>query len=72
MVGIDARPQPLESALKSHLPPDVAINAKETSIAEAQKQVEELRPDDYVGWPGVDGTSSASRGHRPSQLHVPT
>lgn len=57
MVGIDARTQPLESALKSHLPPDIAINAKETSIEEAQKEVAKLRPDDYVGWPGVDGKS---------------
>lgn len=46
--------------MKSHLPPDVAINAKETSIEEAQKQVAKLRPDDYVGWPGVDGMSQTA------------
>lgn len=55
VVGIDARDQPLESALKSHLPPDIALNARDISIEEAQEQVAKLRPDDYVGWPGVDG-----------------
>lgn len=57
MVGIDARPQPLESALQSNLPPDIALNARETSVKDAQRQIAKLRPDGYIGWPGVDGSS---------------
>jgi hypothetical protein len=40
------------------LPPDIAIDARKTSVEEAQKEIAKLRPDDYIGWPGVDGKSA--------------
>jgi hypothetical protein len=60
VVGIDARDQPIDLVKNSKFPPDVTIDASKTTIEEAQKEIAKLRPDDYVGWPGVDGTSLSS------------
>jgi len=57
VVGIDAREEPIDLINGSNLPPDIAIDARKTSVEEAQKEIAKLRPDDYVGWPGVDGMS---------------
>jgi 2-polyprenyl-3-methyl-5-hydroxy-6-metoxy-1,4-benzoquinol methylase len=57
VVGIDARQQPIDLVNSSSHPPDITIDASKTSIEEAQKQIAKLRPNDYVGWPGVDGMS---------------
>jgi hypothetical protein len=55
VVGIDARPEPIDLAKNCALPPDIVLDASKTSVEQAQEQIAKLRPDDYVGWPGVDG-----------------
>jgi hypothetical protein len=57
VVGIDARQQPIDLVKGSNVPPDLVLDASKTSVEEAQKEIAKLRPADYVGWPGVDGTS---------------
>lgn len=56
VVGIDARQQPIDLVKGSNVPPDLVLDASKTSVEEAQKEIAKLRPADYVGWPGVDGT----------------
>jgi len=54
VVGIDARPEPVELAEKLKLSPDLTIDASKTSVQDALREIKKLRPDDYFGWDGVD------------------
>lgn len=53
VVGIDARPEPIELAKQLKYPPDLLLNAGETKAEDARKKVAEL--DKEKPFDGVDG-----------------
>ncbi|WVF65585.1 hypothetical protein IAT40_000315 [Kwoniella sp. CBS 6097] len=56
VVGIDARPEPIELVKSFKLAPDLIIDASKTSAEDAVKQIVKLRPEGYKGWDGADVT----------------
>ncbi|GFZ49271.1 hypothetical protein JCM24511_07390 [Saitozyma sp. JCM 24511] len=59
VVGVDARPYPIELARDLRFAPDLLINASETSPAEARKAILDMRGPEYLPFAepfnGVDG-----------------
>jgi hypothetical protein len=55
VVGIDARPEPIEMTRNLKLTADLLVDASKISAEEAVEQIEKLKPKDYVGWRGADG-----------------
>lgn len=55
VVGVDARPEPIEMTRAFKLAPDLLLDATETSAEEAVELIKQLRSKDYVGWDGADG-----------------
>lgn len=60
VVGIDARPEPIEMTRNLKLTADLLVDASKISAEEAVEQIEKLKPKDYVGWRGADGEHSTS------------
>ncbi|WVQ93247.1 hypothetical protein IAU59_000313 [Kwoniella sp. CBS 9459] len=56
VVGIDARPEPIELVKSFKLAPDLVIDASKTSAEDAMKEIVKLRPEGYKGWDGADVT----------------
>ncbi|GFZ47409.1 hypothetical protein JCM24511_05152 [Saitozyma sp. JCM 24511] len=54
VVGIDARPEPIEMTRNLKLTADLLVDASKISAEEAVEQIEKLKPKDYVGWRGAD------------------
>jgi hypothetical protein len=55
VVGVDARPEPIEMTRKFKLAPDLLLDATKTNAEDAVKEIVKLRPKDYDGWDGADG-----------------
>ncbi|WWD21149.1 hypothetical protein CI109_105630 [Kwoniella shandongensis] len=56
VVGVDARPEPIDSAKKLELAPNLIVDVSKTGAEEAKKEIGRLREDGYVGWDGADAT----------------
>ena len=55
MVGVDARPEPIELTKSLALGPDLCINAATTSVEDAVKAIAALNPSKPLK--GLDGAS---------------
>ncbi|WVQ63959.1 uncharacterized protein L199_002116 [Kwoniella botswanensis] len=56
VVGVDARPEPLDLARSFALSSDLVVDGGKTSPEEAVREIIKLRPEGYEGWDGVDAT----------------
>jgi hypothetical protein len=55
VVGIDARPEPIEMTRGFKLAPDLLLDASKTPAEDAVKEIVKLREEGYNGWDGADG-----------------
>ncbi|OCF35536.1 hypothetical protein I316_02588 [Kwoniella heveanensis BCC8398] len=56
VIGIDARPEPIELVKSFKLAPDLVIDASKTSAKDTIKEIVKLRAEGYKGWDGADVT----------------